>query len=374
MIKNPFSKEIYLRRTHPHVPDLRDEYFRDQTKIIHSLPFRRLKHKTQVFFAPNNDHICTRIEHVLHVATIAATICRGLNKSGRWELSEDLAYAIGLGHDIGHAPFGHEGERAIDACLTRPKRFLHELNSYRVVEHLANYGKGLNLTFAVKDGIICHCGEDFANNQLRPAEKPNDLETITGRNQMPSTYEGCIVRLSDKIAYLGRDIEDAIKADLITTTDIPKAVREEIGESNGEIINTLTLDLINHSKDRDCIGFSNEKFALISQLRTFNYERIYHNEQMRQRKENIDKCIRDLFDYFRCLFERYRFDYPAYGREGKQTAYSFANYMRSMKEVYREDPALIEDVIADYIAGMTDSFALNVMEDVILPNSIKFFR
>lgn len=373
MIKNPFSEEIYLQRTHPHKPDLRDEYFRDQTKIIHSLPFRRLKHKTQVFFAPNNDHICTRIEHVLHVATIAATICRGLNKSGKWDLSEDLAYAIGLGHDVGHAPFGHEGERAIDACLTRPKRFLHELNSYRVVEHLANYGEGLNLTFAVKDGIICHCGEDFANNQLRPAEKPNDLEKITGRTQMPSTYEGCIVRLADKIAYLGRDIEDAVKADLITTRDIPQAVREEIGESNGEIINTLTLDLINNSKDRDAIGFSEEKFALISQLRTFNYERIYHNQQMRQRKETIDKCIRDLFDYFRNLFKRYGFDYDAYSAEGKQTAFNFAKYMRSMKKVYREDPALVDDIIADYIAGMTDSFALDVMEDVILPNSIKFF-
>lgn len=373
MIKNPFSEEIYLKRTHPHKPDLRDEYFRDQTKIIHSLPFRRLKHKTQVFFAPNNDHICTRIEHVLHVATIAATICRGLNKSGKWDLSEDLAYAIGLGHDVGHAPFGHEGERAIDACLTRPKRFLHELNSYRVVEHLANYGEGLNLTFAVKDGIICHCGEDFANNQLRPAKTPNDLEKITGRNQMPSTYEGCIVRLADKIAYLGRDIEDAIKADLITTRDIPQAVREEIGESNGEIINTLTLDLINNSKDRDAIGFSDDKFALISQLRTFNYERIYHNQQMRQRKETIDKCIRDLFDYFRRLFERYGFDYDTYSAEGKQTAFNFAKYMRSMKKVYHEDPALVDDIIADYIAGMTDSFALDVMEDVILPNSIKFF-
>ncbi len=373
MIKNQLSDEICLKRTHPHTPDLRDEYFRDQTKIIHSLPFRRLKHKTQVFFAPNNDHICTRIEHVLHVATIAASICKGLNKSGKWELSEDMAYAIGLGHDIGHAPFGHEGERAIDACI-RPKRFLHEVNSYRVVEHLANYGEGLNLTFAVKDGIICHCGEDFANNQLRPAQKPNDLESITGRNQMPSTYEGCVVRLSDKIAYLGRDIEDAIKADLITTNDIPKEVREEIGTSNGEIINTLTLDLINHCKDHDFIGFSDEKFELISKLRTFNYERIYHNEQMRQRKETIDKCIRDLFDYFRQLFKRYNFDYEAYGREGKQTARSFANYMKSMQRVYHQDETLIDTIIADYIAGMTDSFALDVMEDVILPNSIKFFN
>lgn len=375
MIKNPFTDEIYLQRTHPHTPDLRDEYFRDQTKIIHSLPFRRLKHKTQVFFAPNNDHICTRIEHVLHVATIAATICHGLSKSGRWDLSEDLAYAIGLGHDIGHAPFGHEGERAINACLPKGhKPFLHEVNSYRVVEHLANYGEGLNLTFAVKDGIICHCGEDFANNELRPAQVPNDLEKITHRTQMPSTYEGCIVRLSDKIAYLGRDIEDAIKAELITTDDIPQQVRQELGEKNGEIINTLTLDLINHSKDRDYIGFSAEKFELLSQLRRFNYERIYDNEQMRQRKQTICKCIADLFEYFHHIFGQYKFDYEAYEKEGKQTAHNFANYMKSMQKVYRQDETQLDDIIADYISGMTDSYALDTMEDVILPNSIKFLR
>ena len=373
MIKNPFSDEIYLRRTHPLTSDLRGEYFRDQTKIIHSLPFRRLKHKTQVFFAPDNDHICTRIEHVLHVATIAATICRGLNKSGNWDLSEDMAYAIGHGHDIGHAPFGHEGERAINACIA-PKHFFHEINSYRVVEHLANYGEGLNLTFAVKDGIICHCGEDYANNRLRPAQTPNDLEKITARTQMPSTYEGCIVRLSDKIAYLGRDIEDAIKADLITLDDIPQEVRYELGEKNGEIINTLTLDLINNSKDKDFIGFSAEKFELLSQLRRFNYERIYGNEQMLQRKETIGRCIANLFDYFRDLFKRYGFDYAAYEKEGKQTAHNFANYMKSMKKVYGTDPANLNDIIADFVAGMTDSYALDVMEDVILPSSIKFLR
>ena len=370
MNKNPFAEELYLSRTHPHTPDVRDEYFRDQTKIIHSLPFRRLKHKTQVFFAPDNDHICTRIEHVLHVATIAASICRGLNKSGNWDLNQDLAYAIGLGHDIGHAPFGHEGERAIAACIA-PKTFLHEINSYRVVEHLANCGEGLNLTFAVKDGIICHCGEDFATNQLRPAQKPNDLEKITGRNQMPSTYEGCIVRLADKIAYLGRDIEDAIKAKLITKTDIPQAVQRELGTNNGEIISTLSLDLIHHSADKDYIGFSPEKFELISCLRTFNYEHIYHNAQMRQRKETIDRRIADLFDYLHTLFDRYGFDFTAYDKEGKQTARAFANYIRSMRRVYTQ-PSQRDEIIVDYIAGMTDSYALSVMEDVILPNSIKF--
>lgn len=372
MIKNPFSDEIYLRRTHVHTPDLRDEYFRDQTKIIHSLPFRRLKHKTQVFFAPNNDHICTRIEHVLHVATIAATICRGLNKSGNWNLSEDLAYAIGLGHDIGHAPFGHEGERALDSCIRPDRRFLHEVNSYRVVEHVANYGEGLNLTFAVKDGIICHCGEDFANNKLRPSEKPNDLEKITGRNQMPSTYEGCIVRLSDKIAYLGRDIEDAIKADLITQEDIPQKVREEMGTSNGEIINTLVLDLIAHCKNTDFIGFSDDKFELLSLLRRFNYERIYHNEHIRDRQYNIDKCISALFHHFREKFARYGFDYPAYETDLFSATRGFGNFIKSMQPLYGQDATLVDVMITDYIAGMTDSFALKTMEEVLLPSSIDF--
>lgn len=372
MNKNPLSMEIYTKRTRYQTPDVRGDYFRDQTKIIHSLPFRRLKHKTQVFFAPDNDHICTRIEHVLHVATIAAAICRGLNQSGNWQLDQDLAYAIGLGHDIGHAPFGHEGERALAACIA-PKPFLHEVNSYRVVEHLANYGEGLNLTYAVKDGILCHCGEDFATKELRPAQQPNDLDAIQSRRCLPTTYEGCIVRVSDKIAYLGRDIEDAVKAGLITREDIPTIVQDEIGTSNGEIINTLTLDLIEHSKDKDYIGFSPEKTDIISELKHFNYERIYHNEQMRQRKETIDKCIADLFAYFRAIFARYQFDYAAYEREGKQTATNFANYMASMTQVYKENPALQDEMITDYIAGMTDSYALHAMEDVILPNSIKFF-
>jgi len=372
MNKNPLSNEIYYKRTRPQAADVRGEYFRDQTKIIHSLPFRRLKHKTQVFFAPDNDHICTRIEHVLHVATIAAAICRGLNQSGNWNLDQDLAYAIGLGHDIGHAPFGHEGERALARCIA-PKPFLHEVNSYHVVEHLANYGEGLNLTYAVKDGILCHCGEDFATQELRPTTVPNDLEKIQNRRCLPTTYEGCIVRVSDKIAYLGRDIEDAIKAKLITKKDIPLIVQDEIGTSNGEIINTLTLDLIEHSKDKDYIGFSPEKTDIILQLRDFNYERIYNNAQMRQRKETIDKRIADLFDYFRGIFDKYGFDYGAYAKEGKQTALTFAKYMESMVKAYAQDPAQRDNIITDYIAGMTDSYALNAMEDVILPNSIKFF-
>ena len=208
---------------------------------------------------------------------------------------------------------------------------------------------------------------------MRPATIANKLEDIQSRRCLPTTYEGCIVRVSDKIAYLGRDIEDAIKAKLITKKDIPLIVQDEIGTSNGEIINTLTLDLIEHSKNKDFIGFSPEKTDIILQLRDFNYERIYNNAQMRQRKETIDKRIADLFNYFRLIFDKYGFDYPAYEKEGKQTASSFAKYMVSMEKVYQKDPLQKDQIITDYIAGMTDSYALSVMEDVILPNSIKFF-
>lgn len=191
---------------------------------------------------------------------------------------------------------------------------------------------------------------------------------------MPSTYEGCIVRLADKIAYFGRDIEDAIKAELITTADIPKEVRKEIGTSNGEIINTLTLDLIEHSKTKDCIGFSDEKFDLISQLKHFNYSRIYCNAQMLRRKEIVSKCLRDLFDYFRQLFERHGFNYSAYEKEPQQAARSFGNYMKSMRHFYKEDSAQTDLAISDYLAGMTDGFALAVMQEVLLPTAVDFFN
>ncbi len=149
MATNPLTPAVYLRRTHKRKGDVRGNYFRDQTAIIHSRPFRRLKHKTQVFFSPMNDHICTRMEHVLHVATIAVTIIKGLNAHG-WDLDMELAYAIGLGHDMGHAPFGHVGEIGLNEVLKGKRVFHHEMHSYRVAEHLAYAGKGLNLTYALE--------------------------------------------------------------------------------------------------------------------------------------------------------------------------------------------------------------------------------
>ena len=363
MNKNPLPDEIYLKRARPQPPDIRGEYFRDQTKIIHSQPFRRLKSKTQVFSAPDNDHICTRIEHVLHVATIAMTVCKGLNKTGNWQLSEELAYAIGLAHDLGHAPFGHEGEHALSAKIA-PAKFMHEINGYRVVEHLTNYGEGLNLTYAVKDGLICHCGEDFKNNALRPSLVPNDLENIKDRSHLPTTYEGCIVRLADKIAYLGRDIEDAVRERLITYVDVPPAIKEELGTSNGEIINTLVLDLTDNSKDNDAIGFSPEKFALINEIKNFNYKNIYNHPSIAAQKSILHRAIGGLFDYYLHLFEKYGFT-DAYKYEVKSAAHAFGHYVQAMRHVYGGDTALAKLIVTDYIAGMTDGFAAQAAAEAV---------
>lgn len=362
MNKNPFPDSVYLKRTYPAEPDFRGEYFRDQTKIIHSQPFRRLKSKTQVFAAPGNDHICTRIEHVLHVATIAVSICKGLNQTGNWKLDEELAYSIGLAHDLGHAPFGHEGERAI-ARKIAPANFMHELNGYRVVEHLTCYGRGLNLTYAVKDGIICHCGEDFNNNALKPGPLPNDLETIKDRRHLPSTYEGCVVRLSDKIAYLGRDIEDAVRAKIITYADVPSIIKKELGENNGEIINTLVLDLTHNSADKDSIGFSQEKFEIMGELKKFNYKHIYNHSSVAKQKDVLTYSVGKLFDYYEELFEKYAFG-KGYADEQKQAAKSFGHYLESMRHVY-EGKAGAKVIVTDYIAGMTDFYAQECIKEAL---------
>jgi dGTPase len=198
------------------------EFARDETRILHSPPFRRLKHKTQVFLSPDNDHICTRMEHVLHVSSIASVIGRCL------KLNTDLVNAIAKGHDLGHPPFGHAGERTLDMLLVRQRikaGFKHEIHGLRVVDKLTNLGAGLNLTYEVRDGIVTHCGESF-ERVVAPDRKRDirAIEAIEDRDCLPSTLEGCLVRLVDRIAYLGRDLEDAIKAGIVRKTDVPQSI------------------------------------------------------------------------------------------------------------------------------------------------------
>ncbi|MBT9134456.1 MAG: Deoxyguanosinetriphosphate triphosphohydrolase-like protein [Firmicutes bacterium] len=260
---NPLPPDILRARAYPREADMRGDYFRDVTAIIHSTPFRRLKHKTQAFYAPQNDHVCTRIEHVLHVATIAVTICKALG------LDADLAQAIALAHDLGHAPFGHEGERVLHGRTAEIGGFIHELHGLRVVDVLAHDGTGLNLTYGVRDGVISHCGERF-EQRLSPEPRQKALSEVRDRGQAPNTYEGCVVRLADKIAYLGRDLEDAITAKFVTLPEVDPLVRQALGSSNGQIIGTLVADVVQESLGRDYIGLSDEKNELVLKLYSFS--------------------------------------------------------------------------------------------------------
>ena len=366
-MKNPFPPEIYLKRTHPYKEDVRGAYFRDQTAIIHSTAFRRLKHKTQVFFAPENDHICTRIEHVLHVATIAKSICRGLNANG-WDLNDEMAFAIGLGHDIGHAPFGHIGEDILHNIIKKKNlKFIHEINSYRVVQYMANDGKGLNLTYGVKDGIICHNGEKY-EQFLQPCETPNELDKIKDRNVKPSSFEGCIVRFSDKIAYLGRDIEDGITAKFIKKKDIPTKISEKIGTSNSEIIDAFVNDLINTSKNNDKIGFSDEKYELLKLLRNFNYKNIYLNDN-NNAFPYAETILNSIFGFIFDLYKNYKTDYKKYEKADKKLINHFGRHLFQMKDFYTKD-VVPEIIITDFISGMTDLYILEAMKQITFPEAI----
>jgi len=368
---NPLTNEIYLKRSTDRLTDARGDYFRDQTAIIHSSAFRRLKHKTQVFFAPENDHICTRIEHVLHVATIAATICKGLNSKG-WHLDTDMAYAIGLGHDLGHTPFGHAGEKALNRKLGENNNFIHEVNSYRVVEHLSNNGEGLNLTYGVKDGIICHNGERD-EQRLKPNNKPNNLEEIKNRKCTPSSYEGCIMRFSDKIAYLGRDIEDALIANIIKIEQIPASIENELGNKNGQIINNLVIDLIENSSDSDYISFSDEKYELVTLLKKFNYTHIYSHQKLKQYDDFCDKIVCTLFDHFTNLFLKNTNQFELYQKDYLRVNQSFGAYYQSMLNFYGNltDPT---SLVVDYISGMTDKYALESIKQITIPAPIIFSK
>lgn len=371
-MQNPLSIEVYESRIHSKSYPIRGEFFRDQTAIIHSMPFRRLKHKTQVFFSPDNDHVCTRIEHVLHVATIGATICKGLNHFG-WDLNPDMAYAIGLGHDLGHAPFGHSGENALSRKLSKNKKFIHEVHSLRVADKLCNAGKGLNLTYGVRDGIINHNGE-ILQQQLKPTPTMNPLENISDRTYIASSYEGCIVRFSDKIAYLGRDIEDALIAGFISKKDLPEKIREEIGATNGEIINRLILDVINTSKDLDAIQLSDEMFEKVNILQSFNYKNIYLHPIMNAYSEKCEKILEELFDFLMNTLLAFNDDFALYQNSATDLVKHFGNNLQEYQAMYTEEGWNKESIVSDFIAGMTDNYALNAYKEIKLPKDIQFIN
>ncbi|HBP39212.1 MAG TPA: deoxyguanosinetriphosphate triphosphohydrolase [Clostridiales bacterium] len=338
---------------------VRTDYERDTGRIIFSMDFRRLRHKTQVFFNPQNDHICTRMEHVIYVNYIANTIGRALN------LNADLIQAIALGHDIGHSPFGHNGERTLDRCLKKiapDMGFQHELHSLRVVDLLSvrpRHSAGLNLTFEVRDGIACHCGESYSETLLVPDrhKKPEDLAASAGRHGFPATLEGCVVRLADKIAYAGRDIEDAARAGIMEYDDLPAAIQSALGRTNGEIINTLVTDIIEHSYGKDAIILSPERGESMEELLRENVDRIYKSDKIRRYEKMVNNVIEGLFDALRLALS----DPEKLGASDNRVYRGFRQYIQ--ERAYPEDLPGLQKIV-DYIAGMTDSFATKCFEDI----------
>lgn len=364
---NPLASQEYLERIDRRDEDVRGPYFRDQTAIIHSMPFRRLKHKAQVFFSPKNDHICTRIEHALHVATISATIARCL------ELNIDMAYAIGLGHDLGHAPFGHPGERALNLKCEDIGGFIHETHGLRVVDVTGNRGVGLNLTYGVRDGIICHSGEAPDRNLVPRAEKIA-LQEIKGKNTMPSSWEGCVMRIADRIAYLGRDLEDSIDGGFVKREEVPKEVEKELGESNGEIIDTLVIDVIQTSQKEGVICLSGEKFEVMMGLYNFSVKKIYQHSKITRYQEFCKRIINELFDYLVGLYDKWNSDFSAYYRSPGPLDKRFGRYLFKMRKIYAAEKVGAKAITRDYIAGMTDDYALRCMQEISLPEELSFDR
>ena len=318
-----------------------------------------------MFFAPKDDHICTRLEHSLHVASISSTICKRLN------LNHLLAEAIALAHDLGHPPFGHLGEDAINEVFKdfnrRHKRklpkFMHEAQSLRVIDIFRNsLHEPLNLTLEVRDGVVCHYGEQ--NEKVLRPEYDKDLLSVgqtAARRDRPATLEGCVVRMTDTISYLGRDFEDACTAGLVSDQDISPDVKDVLGDSNSKIIGTLVNDLVGNSKDKDYLQFSDRVYdALVKMKESFNYKRIYNRVELRGQQERIFGIIDGLFNHFLKLLARREL------LDSKSNSHNY--YIDVFKEFLKDmnyPPATRkEQKVIDFIAGMTDNFAMDCFEDL----------
>ena len=304
-------------RFHPEEPrdtDVRTCYQRDTDRIVHCKAFRRLMHKTQVFLRPEGDHYRTRMTHTLEVTRIARTITLALG------LNENLAEAIAMGHDLGHTPFGHAGEVALTACLGKP--FRHNEQSLRVVDVLENDGKGLNLSYEVRNGILCHTGDE-----------------------PPATLEGQVVRRSDQIAYVNHDIDDAIRAGILCNEDIPKSIFEVLGLTHSQRINTLVCDIIHTSREAGCVTISPEVEKALQDLRSFMFEKVYRNPVAKGEESKAKDMLSRMFAHYMTHPE----DLP----EDFQPQLSFDG---------------MERTVCDYIAGMTDNYAVDKFTEIFIPN------
>ena len=371
------EKEIYKREN-----DIRSEFERDYTRILHSDAFRRLKHKTQVFYSPENDHICTRIEHVMHVESVSYTIAKYLG------LNTELTKAIAMGHDLGHSPFGHEGERILSEISQKDigERFWHERNGLEYVdkiELLEDYNQNeqnLNLTYAVRDGIISHCGE-IDENKLRPREEFIDLDEYTKPNEYaPYTWEACVVKIADKISYLGRDIEDAITLGILDyrLEELYKILQSKQVINNTVIIHYLVNDLCENSSIENGLCFSDETFKLIKEIKDFNYKYIYKANKINASKRYFNIMIYEIYYTLKSAYsgsrtlekiQQMKKTYPELFTRFEEWISDYWQYAR--KETNYND--ILFDIenekdyckaIIYYISGMTDNFAIETYNKI----------
>ena len=343
------SKDKNAIRFKKQEKDFRTEYFRDIDKIIYSLSYIRYVDKTQVFSNSENDMISKRISHVQMVSKIARTIGRALN------LNEDLIEAASLGHDLGHVPFGHEGEKILNEISLKYKEgfFSHNVQSVRTLMNIENKGLGNNLTLQVLDAILCHNGE-MLQNIYTPCSKTKEMfldeYNSSYKNKeilkkiKPMTLEGCVVRISDVVAYIGKDIEDAIRIGLIKKENIPNNIIQTLGSSNSEIVNTIVIDIINNSLDKNYIKLSKKVFTALKDLIEFNYTNIY-------KKANSKKELQEYKHKFSKLFDLY-YDHIC-NKKNREDIYKY--FINEMDSFYLNNNSTARIVI-DFMAGMTDNF------------------
>lgn len=356
---NMLQKEVYLAsyackssdaiRMKKDDEDFRPSFARDVDRIIYSLAYTRYMDKTQVFYHDYNDHVTKRMTHVQMVSKIARTIGRAL------KLNEDFIEAAALGHDLGHVPFGHEGEYILDEISLRvgEGHFHHNIQSVRDLMVIENYGKGLNISLQVLDAIMCHNGE-FLLDEYYPVEK--DMEEFLDeyessyhdhekmKHYIPMTLEGCVVRVSDVIAYIGRDIEDAIRFGLLKREDIPKEISDVLGNTTSEIVNTIVSDVIYNSLDKPYLKMTPSIFEAVVALKKFNSKNIYQKSLTEEEKENLRNDFELLF--YGLLQEL---------KEKDTSSPLISSYMSNMSEEYCKNNSE-ERIVIDYMAGMTDDF------------------
>ena len=296
---------------------IRTCFQRDIDRITHSKAFRRLMHKTQVFLQPEGDHYRTRLTHTLEVARIGRTIARGLR------LNEDLAEAIALGHDLGHTPFGHAGERALNDILVDEGGFRHNEQSLRVLERLEKDGRGLNLTHEVKDGIVCHTGK-----------------------KTPDTPEGKIIRAADRIAYINHDVDDAIRGGILRETDIPGEITCAFGTNHGDRINTLILDMIRESESSGEIKMSSQTAFVFETFYNFMFKNVYHNVKAKSEESKVFGILNGIFAYYMKNPDELPDDY---------------------RSVAAQDG--LRRAVSDYVSGMTDKYAMSQYSELYIPET-----